>query len=285
MAGMSKETKFGYGFWFAGIGVPYLLDQMFGRVPAFWCAVAFTVIGAGLLIAGHQHREADEVPLTKPKKAIGYAVMALLLAGLTVGIVKFRPQTAKIEQREEAKPHEDERPIPKKVEPQPQVPRATKATREPEVEMYFVTPQNVEWRVRNNSSRAVQNVLYWFFLVDIDQPFLGGNPPIPLRIPVQKIDFINANDFSGALVLPSDLQRAVRIGDRIFGTAQVACPGCKDKAYWLYFKVGDNGWFSKMHGHTSRGLLFPMGAIVADPDKEIETLVPSASRVAITGEH
>lgn len=285
MARMSRETKFGYGFWFAGIGVPYLLDQMFGRVPAFWCAVAFTVIGAWLLIAGHQHKEAGEIPLTKPKKAVGYVVMAVLLAGLSIGIVRFRPQTAKNEQPEEPKSRGGGTPLPQRVEPQPQVPRATKAKREPEVEMYFVNPQNVEWRVRNNSSGVVQNALYWFVLMDIDQPSLGGNPPIPLRIPSQKIDFINANDFSGALVLPSDLQRAVKLGDRIFGTAQVACPGCKDKAYWLYFKVGDGGWFSKMHSHTSRGLLFPMGAILADPDKAIETLVPSASRVTITGEH
>ena len=65
----------------------------------------------------------------------------------------------------------------------------------------------------------------------------------------------------------------------------MSCPGCKDKAYWLYFKQGDSDWFSQMHGHTSRDLLFPLGAIVADPDNEIETLVPSASRVAIKGEH
>lgn len=93
MAQMAKETKFGYGFWFAGIGVPYLLDQMFGKAPAFWCAVVFTVIGAGLLLAGHQHKEEGEVPLTNLKKAFGYLVMVVLLAGLTVGIVKFRPES------------------------------------------------------------------------------------------------------------------------------------------------------------------------------------------------
>jgi hypothetical protein len=89
---MSKETKFGYGFWFAGVGVPYLMDKLFGQVPAFWCAILFTIFGAVLLVAGHQHREKNEPPLSPRKRISGYAVLIILLAGLIVGIVRFRPK-------------------------------------------------------------------------------------------------------------------------------------------------------------------------------------------------
>ncbi len=50
---MSRETKFGYGFLLAGIGVPYLIDKLFGELAALIVAAACTVLGIGLLIAGH----------------------------------------------------------------------------------------------------------------------------------------------------------------------------------------------------------------------------------------
>jgi hypothetical protein len=152
--------------------------------------------------------------------------------------------------------------------------------------MYFVNPANVEWRIKNRAG-LVQNVWYWFVLIDIDQPLLARNPPGypgPFRMLSQKIDFINAYDIAGAAVLPLDFQQAVRAGDRIFGTAEFICPGCKGKGYWLYFKHGSDGWFSEMHAHTSRGLALPLGAVVTDPDKEIEKLVPPSTRVAIKNE-
>ena len=46
---------------------------------------------------------------------------------------------------------------------------------QPEVEMYFVNPKNVEWRIKNKSSSLViQNVLYWFVLLNIDQARRAG---------------------------------------------------------------------------------------------------------------
>ena len=158
----------------------------------------------------------------------------------------------------------------------------------PQLDMYFVNPANAEWRIKNHGSAGfVPNVEYWFALVDIDQHLLANNPPGypgPFRMSIQKIDFINANDTAGGAILPLDLQPGIKRGDRVFGTATFGCPGCKEKAYWLYFKQGIDGWFSEMRGHTTRGLNFPSGAIVTNPDKELEKLVPSRTRVAIKNE-
>jgi len=217
-------------------------------------------------------------------------ILVVTVAGISIPRIRARlthlppagPTTVETNNSVVRPPHDDGNSTPPKVESHPQTPRVPKAAREPEVEMYFVNPKNVEWRIKNNSSSlVVQNALYWFFLINIDHPLINGNVPQPLRIPSQKVDFINADDFSGGVVLPPEIQQAVQAGDRIFGTAEVGCPGCKDKGYWLYFRQGEGGWFSRMNGYTSRGLNFPVGPILTDPDKEIETLVPLSIRVAI----
>jgi hypothetical protein len=152
MARMARETKFGYGFWFAGIGVPYLLDQMFGRTPAFWCAVVFTVVGAWFLIAGHQHKEKGEIPLTWAKRMIGYVVMAALLAGLGIGIVKFRPKiTAMSEQSENG----TRSPIgPRPLPLPPQFPLLV-ATYKAIVSATGVPPPTIEVHISNTSDLTI----------------------------------------------------------------------------------------------------------------------------------
>lgn len=54
---MSKETKFGYGFLLAGVGVPYLIEKLLGAVAALVIAALCVVAGVGLLVAGHLHRD------------------------------------------------------------------------------------------------------------------------------------------------------------------------------------------------------------------------------------
>lgn len=118
-------------------------------------------------------------------------IVAVLLILLGFGLAILESRQKGYVQPPGPEFHEDGEPISKKAEPEQA--RAAEAQK-PEVEMYFVNPQNVEWRVRNNSSHVVESVLYWLVLIDIDQPLLGGSPPIPLRIRGQRVDFINAND-------------------------------------------------------------------------------------------
>ncbi len=56
---MPKETKLGYGFLLAGIGVPYLISELFGPTSAFLIAIICTGIGIGFLVSGHTHRRED----------------------------------------------------------------------------------------------------------------------------------------------------------------------------------------------------------------------------------
>jgi hypothetical protein len=77
---MSKETKFGYGFLLAGVGLPYLIDKLLGPSAALIAAVVCTLGGLALLVAGHLHREST-APRTTGRGGI---LLTLLLVGAAV---------------------------------------------------------------------------------------------------------------------------------------------------------------------------------------------------------
>jgi hypothetical protein len=56
----------------------------------------------------------------------------------------------------------------------------------------------------------------------------------------------------------------------------------RERAYWVYIEKDRGGWFSEMRGHDSKGLVIPMGAIMANPNYELEKLVPLGVRIPIT---
>lgn len=151
----------------------------------------------------------------------------------------------------------------------------------PDLRMSFVNQQNAEWRITNHSSEVVMGALFYFVVFNLDQPIVGGELMQPLQIPSAKLDFVNPGSSSGGLILPPNLSRRMKTGERIFGTAELACPGCKNKGYWIYFEQGRGGWFSEMREHTSLGLKLRMGEIAANPEAELEKLVPRATRTQI----
>src|ERR1035441_8912921 len=54
---VSRETKFGYGFLFAGVALPYLIDKFFGTVPAAVFAIVCGIVAIAFLVSGHRHRD------------------------------------------------------------------------------------------------------------------------------------------------------------------------------------------------------------------------------------
>src|SRR5437899_11755420 len=88
---ISKDTKFGYGFLLAGVGLPYLIEQLFGALGATIIAAACTVIGLSLLIAGHLHRDAiaahrSEVSIVRR----GFVTLLILAAIATLSLTTWR---------------------------------------------------------------------------------------------------------------------------------------------------------------------------------------------------
>jgi hypothetical protein len=83
---MSRDSKFGYGFLLAGIGLPYLMDKFLGIIPATITAVVCAIVGIGFLIAGHRHREDGD---TRPRRITWKTatLTVVLLCLLVLGIV------------------------------------------------------------------------------------------------------------------------------------------------------------------------------------------------------
>jgi hypothetical protein len=130
----------------------------------------------------------------------------------------------------------------------------------------------IEWRIENLSNQVVQPVLYHYALWNLDNPQLNAAGPA-IQIPVRRIDFINPErPVGGIMNLSSE-------SGRLFGVASINCPGCKERGYWIYIDH-TGGWFAEMIGYDTRGLVFPYSA-VANDDKEMEKLVPSAIRQII----
>jgi hypothetical protein len=53
---MDRAGKFGYGFCFFGISMPYLIEKYLGRDIAFASSLVFVALGLCFLVAGHRHK-------------------------------------------------------------------------------------------------------------------------------------------------------------------------------------------------------------------------------------
>ena len=144
--------------------------------------------------------------------------------------------------------------------------------KQPLVMRLVKTGRFIEWRIKNLSSEVVQPLLYHYALFDLDNPQLNAGGPA-IQMPVKRIDFINPESQVGEVINLS-LE-----GRRLFGVASINCPGCKERGYWIYIDH-TGGWFAEMTGYDTRGLAIPYSA-VANDDKEMEKLVPSAIRQMI----
>ena len=72
---MSKETKFGYGFLLLGVGLPYLIDKLFGETAAIIVSGCCVLAAICLLIAGHLHE----------RKGLATKVILVLVALASIG--------------------------------------------------------------------------------------------------------------------------------------------------------------------------------------------------------
>lgn len=73
---MSRDAKFGYGFLLAGVGMPYLIDYLFGPTAAFIVAFVCSLAGAGFLVFAHTHGRND-LRRVQIWMAIGLVLVAL----------------------------------------------------------------------------------------------------------------------------------------------------------------------------------------------------------------
>jgi hypothetical protein len=84
--GMKRETKFNYGFLLVSLGVPLIADYFVGRKSAVIAAIVITAFGVLFLLWGHQHREKDDPPRNRWRRALIFGVASAVLGVAAIGI-------------------------------------------------------------------------------------------------------------------------------------------------------------------------------------------------------
>lgn len=174
-----------------------------------------------------------------------------------------------------------------KQKPREAIEPKNESTTDSPLDMYFTNPEIVEWNVKNNSSASISNILCWFGLFDLDQPFITPSPLVPaapfnpLPITVQKIDFINPDIPVGAVLLPTNLINRIKTGDRIVGLAGFSYPNGKEKVYWLFFTFREGGWYAPTTRESIKRTGVPVSALVQDTSGTLDSLVPKKDRIEI----
>jgi len=126
----------------------------------------------------------------------------------------------------------------------------------PDVALHFVHPKAPALVITNLSDAVARDIKWAIAVWNMDIP--DRNDPLP--IPVSTFDWIKAHDeggpqglFHGPLVAP-----LLKPGNRLFGSASVACPECiRGRTYIIYIELGNGGWFSEVENETSGQIIIP----------------------------
>jgi hypothetical protein len=84
---MLRGTKFGYGFCFIGVGVPFLIEKLLGLSLAIFASVACLVLGVTFLISGHRHNDDARPWKLGEALAAGCALCSVIIL-LSMGVMR-----------------------------------------------------------------------------------------------------------------------------------------------------------------------------------------------------
>jgi hypothetical protein len=132
---------------------------------------------------------------------------------------------------------------------------------------------------------------YWFGLEDVTNCFVYAGKPDdcqPLPLPTQSYhdDYINGERRLGpwaVLNLSPDAKQHVKPGDVIVGAVSATCFNCSNyRVYFIYFKMGEGGWFYREPDPNKVHLLRPLKTV---PDQVLEQFLqqeaPEKDRIQI----
>lgn len=101
---MRRETNFGYGFLFVGIGLSYLIGKVLGLTVAIVVCVACVVIGVTFLLAGHRHKDIDRPPRKLWEIAAFVCALSILIVLASIGILRVVSKKSRIQTAGEQTP-------------------------------------------------------------------------------------------------------------------------------------------------------------------------------------
>ena len=158
---------------------------------------------------------------------------------------------------------------------------------DPDVSLALGRPAAPVFWVINSSPKLVREPKYQFLVYDLGHK---GDPDqfLLLEIPVKILDFIRPGRASGPYSLKSVASNGSQIqdGHHLFGYVEVQCPECvRVRYYWLFVKVGTDGWFAEIPEEKTKTILKELAAVVhggAGALSRVDTLVPVETRVRLS---
>jgi len=102
----------------------------------------------------------------------------------------------------------------------------------PNVELVFVHPESVAYKIVNNSEKIAEDVLVSFGIFSLDSDLQN-----PVPISSANYDYVNKHSEKGSFSFFSNF--GIR-NQRYFGIVYISCRDCeKLRTYWIYAKHGD----------------------------------------------
>lgn len=171
----------------------------------------------------------------------------------------------------------DERPA---AQPQP-----------PDVSMtFYIEGGNPRFSILNSGDEAAQQPKWSFALADLTNEYYphypsDPNSSQPLPIPTNKIDdYVKPHSYLGNFAVFNDATASViKSGDQIFGFVGISCANCPgNRRYWLYWEVGNGGWYSHFIPLAKDAQLFKQGNLSGpEVDEQVSRTVPAIARIPL----
>jgi pimeloyl-ACP methyl ester carboxylesterase len=152
----------------------------------------------------------------------------------------------------------------------------------------FYDINDLSFSLVNRSDVTAQQPKYTIGIADLSKPYYArGQPPRPkpLPIPTRKVhdDVRPHQRLDKFKLMNDDSWSHVKNGDELFGRVILSCLNCdKQRYYWLYWKVGETGWYVEFPENVSKGIPFIQSPNMTSTEIHtgIEALVPHHGRIA-----
>jgi len=163
-----------------------------------------------------------------------------------------------------------------------------------EVALEFAGRDSLRIQLANTTINSAEKPKYWFNLVDATNCFVWPQKPddcqpLPIQAMTYSDDYIDSAGRLGPYdvlsLSPSEIAKQhVKKGDVIVGAIATTCFNClTERKYYIYFKVGEGGWFYPVKDDPSN-IRIPYTKLKNIPDPILEeflrTQVPHG-RIAI----
>lgn len=160
------------------------------------------------------------------------------------------------------------------------------ALAKPDIGLGFYGADAPQFRLVNLGSTVIREPKYQLEIYDLDVKY-DDKPFMILMIPVRVLDYLNPSDAHGpyGIVRESPRRDAVKNGHRLFGYAQVTCPGCSPsfRRYWFYAELGKLGWYAEIPAKEHVMIHKRLADILYSPNPlaGIDATIPQTLRVGI----